>query len=518
MISVVIPLFISAFITGGLSWYAASLRGIPGLRSFRLSLLLTSLWSIFYAIELLLPTLGAKMMASNLAYSVIACVPLAWLATVMNYTNRGKSYRRFFPLLVIIPALTILLVWTNALHHLFIRQASLDADGPFVILKAQHGPWFWVHTAYSYMLLVIAALFLFALLMHTNKRYLGQPITLLMGMAIPVIWNIFYISGVIPSQRLDLTPYLYSLSGLIFLLGLGYWRLFDILPVARDLVMDAMSDAVIVADNQGRVVDMNQAARRILCGQDEHKWISQPIAKVFADWPVVVGLLSAEKPRPVELVMNRGQKQNYYLVSLEPLPMMQGFPLGRIVLLHDITERKRMEEELRRLSITDPLTGLANRRKFFGVLNSEFARARRYQSGYCLIMLDLDHYKSINDRFSHLTGDEALKLAAEAIRNTARKTDQAARYGGDEFVLLMPNTQEADAVQLAERLREAIHQCQLTVGEHLDVSVGVAMYHPNDRSSEDLLARADQALYLAKEDPSGIAVCRVPQRNEEADK
>lgn len=518
MIPFVIPLFISAIITGGLAWYAASLRGVPGLRSFRLSLLITSLWSIFYAIELLLPTLSGKIIASNLAYTVIAILPLAWLSTVMNYTNRGREYNRLLPALVIIPVLTILLVWTNSLHHVFTRQFNLDIDGTFAVLKTQHGPWFWVHTVYSYILLVFAAAFLLILLMRTRKRYLGQPITLLLGMAIPVIWNVLYISGLIPSQRLDLTPYLYSLSGLIFLLGLGYWRLFDILPVARDVVMDAMSDAVIVADYHGRVVDLNQAACRIFNWQNERELISQPIEKVFADWPTMVGLLSAEKPRQVELMVKDGQKPKYYLVNMEPVQDMQGYSLGRMILLHDITERKHMEEELRRLSVTDPLTGLANRRKFFNALNSEFGRARKYQSSYCLIMLDLDHYKSINDRFSHLTGDEALKLAADAIRKTARKTDQAARYGGDEFVLLLPNTQEADAVRLAEDLREAIHHCELTVGEHLAVSAGVAMYHPDDRDSEDVLARADQALYLAKKDPSGIAVIRHPQTNEEPEK
>jgi len=164
-----------------------------------------------------------------------------------------------------------------------------------------------------------------------------------------------------------------------------------------------------------------------------------------------------------------------------------------------------MEEELRRLVVTDPLTELGNRRMFFNALESEFARAKRYQTGYCLIMLDLDHYKSINDRFSHMVGDEALRLAADAIRKTARQSDLAARYGGDEFVLLLPNTTLQGAVQLAERLRKAINQCQLSVGERLTASAGVADYEPADQGSEDLLLRVDHALYHAKETQSGIS-------------
>jgi diguanylate cyclase (GGDEF)-like protein/PAS domain S-box-containing protein len=514
MIPFVIPLFISAIITGGLAWYSSSLRGVPGLRYFRLSLLLTSFWSLSYAVELLLPTFSSKVVASNLAYTAIAGLPLAWLATVMNYTNNGKHFSRLFPLLVIIPFFTILFVWVQPLRHFLIQKVNLDTNGAFPILRMDYGSWFWVHTAFSYGILIIAAAFLIGLLVRTPRRYIGQPLTLLMGMLIPLIWNVIYIFRIVPFRRLDLTPYLYSLSGLIFLIGLSYSRLFDILPVARDVVMDAMSDAVIVTDYQGRVVDMNLAACRIFGWRNEHALISQRIEKIFAEWPTIVGLLNADKPRPVELVLELGERQFHYQVSLAPVQDMQGYSLGRMLLLHDITDRKYMEEELRRLSVTDPLTGLGNRRKFFNALESEFARARRYHSDYCLIMADLDHYKSINDRFSHMTGDEALKLTAEAIQKTARKTDVAARYGGDEFVLLLPNTQVEGALQLASRLREAISRCELSVGEHLTVSIGVAVYFSMDKNSEDLLVRADRALYQAKKDPRGIVVAENPQAGE----
>jgi len=515
IIAFVIPLFISAAIMGGLAWYSASLRGVPGVRAFRLSLLITSFWSICYAVELLVPKLGTKEAASNLAFMAIAVLPLAWLATVMNFTGQGKKFSRLLPLFGIIPGITMIVLWTNPLHHLFSRVAYLDMDGVFPILKMIYGPWFWVHAVYTYILFAIAAAYLVGLLVRSSRRYIGQPLTLLTGMLIPLVWNVIYVTGIIPYRRLDLTPYLYSLSGLIFLVGLVYSRLFDVLPVARDVVMDAMHDAVIVADIQGRVVDLNQAARRVFGWQADHDLISRSIEEVFADWPTVVKLLRAKNPQPVEMVLKRDHAQFQYQVSLASLSDTQGYPLGRMILLHDITERKIMEEELRRLSVTDPLTELGNRRKFFTSLDSEFARAKRYHTDYCLIMLDLDHFKSINDRFSHLVGDEALKLAADAIRNSIRQTDIPVRYGGDEFGLLLPNTQLAGGLMLAGRLRDAIRQCHLSVGEHLTASVGVAAFHPDDKKSEDLLARADRALYQAKKGLHGIAVVEHPQRTKE---
>ncbi len=508
----VIPLFISALIMGGLAWYSTSLQGVPGLHSFRISLLVTSAWSMCYAVELLVPTMAAKQAAANLAYNAIALLPVIWLGTVMNYTGQGKKFKRLCPWLLILPLMTIGLVWTNPFHHWFIRQAALDANGAFVILHAQYGVWFWVHAIYTYLLFAVATALLVGLLVRTPRRYIGQPVTLLLGMLIPLVWNVVYVTGLVPFRRLDLTPYLYSLSGLIFLIGLVYSRLFDILPVARDVVMDAMGDAVIVADYQDRVVDMNKTARQVFGWQADDELISRGIEEVFAKWPTVIGLLRAEKPHPVEMVVKRGTQQNHYQVSLSPLSDAHGFSLGRMLLLHNITDRKQMEEELRRLSVTDPLTDLGNRRKFFTALEGEFARAKRYHNTYSLIMLDLDHYKSINDRFSHMVGDEALKLAADAIRNTARKTDVPARYGGDEFVLLLPNTREDGALQLADRLREAIHHCQLSVGEQLTASVGVSVYDPQDKHSEDLLVRADRALYQAKAGELGVAVASQPNK------
>ncbi len=507
MLPYVIPLFLSAIIMGGLAWYSSTLKSVPGVHQFRASILITSIWSICYAMELILPTVSGKQIASNFAFMAISALPVAWLATVMNFSGSGRRFSRLTPFLLIIPLLTALVVWTNPWHHFFIQRLYLDVNGAFPILKAEYGPWFWVHSAYTYSLFVISIGILIGLMARTSRRYIGQPLTLLIGMLIPLLWNVLYVFDVLPFRRLDLTPYLYSLSGIVFWIGLVYTHLFDILPVARDMVMDAIRDVVVIMDLQDRVVDLNPAARAVFAWFEHDDLISKPVEQVFSKWPAILALLLDRKSvsRPLDLVLLREDRKLHYQVSLVRLRDSQGAQIGRMLMLHDITDRKHMEEELRRLVVTDPLTELGNRRMFFNALESEFARAKRYQTGYCLIMLDLDHYKSINDRFSHMVGDEALRLAADAIRKTARQSDLAARYGGDEFVLLLPNTTLQGAVQLAERLRKAINQCQLSVGERLTASAGVADYEPADPGSEDLLLRVDHALYHAKETQSGIS-------------
>jgi len=158
--------------------------------------------------------------------------------------------------------------------------------------------------------------------------------------------------------------------------------------------------------------------------------------------------------------------------------------------------------ELERLATTDSLTNLANRRVFFDRLHAEVTRCRRYEHGLSLLLLDVDHFKKINDVHGHPAGDAALRAVARSVAGFARETDLAARYGGEEFVVLLPSTTEAGARILAERVRTGI--AALTVEWEkkpipLRVSIGVASLEPEPDNGERLVARADQALYAAKQ-------------------
>jgi two-component system, cell cycle response regulator len=170
-------------------------------------------------------------------------------------------------------------------------------------------------------------------------------------------------------------------------------------------------------------------------------------------------------------------------------------------------ELARKREELLALSRTDPLTGLYNRRYFEERLQEEFARARRYRAPLSLVMLDIDHFKRINDTFGHPFGDEVLRAVSQVARARLREVDLLARYGGEELIALLPETSPADALRACERVREAIEALQL---DHCSVdgsrqtvrctaSVGLAsLPSPSLQNSEDLLRAADECLYAAK--------------------
>jgi diguanylate cyclase (GGDEF)-like protein len=175
---------------------------------------------------------------------------------------------------------------------------------------------------------------------------------------------------------------------------------------------------------------------------------------------------------------------------------------GGVVELHaNITERKRREQELLRLSRTDPLTGANNRRYFMEMARREVRRAARYENPLAVLAMDLDHFKRVNDEFGHACGDAALRHFVKLVRATLREVDLLGRTGGEEFVALLPETAAEPAMIAAERVRRRLVESPLHHVDavlNLSVSIGVAELHPGDRDVMASLHRADQALYQAK--------------------
>lgn len=205
-----------------------------------------------------------------------------------------------------------------------------------------------------------------------------------------------------------------------------------------------------------------------------------------------------------------------------PVPLSFGVPdtvfligqaglfLGTAALIHTLTEQihhtlERLHsqtEQLTRLALTDPLTGLANRRHLLEQLQREFTRAHRYRRPLSLIYLDLDGFKAINDRFGHLFGDEILRGVATAMSAVLRSADLLARIGGDEFAVLLPETTIDGAERVTLKLRKALSAYSNHLGPTLPTltfCAGVGQLREDDQSIEDLLARSDEAQYKAKD-------------------
>lgn len=195
-------------------------------------------------------------------------------------------------------------------------------------------------------------------------------------------------------------------------------------------------------------------------------------------------------------IKNRHKDGSTYWVdvTLTPIKNEQGDITGYTSIRHDITDKKRIEE----LSVTDRLTQLYNRLKLDEIFAMELASARRYNTPFSIIILDIDHFKLVNDTWGHQAGDDVLKEFAAIIKNNVRETDIIGRWGGEEFLILSSGTNLEAAAELSQKLRATVSSFKFSFAGHKTASFGVSSYHPGD-DEKSMVKRADEALYQAKE-------------------
>lgn len=284
-------------------------------------------------------------------------------------------------------------------------------------------------------------------------------------------------------------------------------------PGARHQILDGLKAASLfqVYHEAESVIDgfkiaLGEPLDVILCdldmpGMDGFKFLSMiKTRKELQDIPVILvtGVNDQEsKIRGLE----RGAS-DYLTKPYDPAELIARVKVQlKIKTLQD--SLKKSNQALMELSNTDPLTHLSNRRFLMKTLEKELQRCERSQKPMALIMVDVDHFKPVNDTYGHQQGDVVLQTLADQMKAHLRDYDLAARFGGEEFALVLPETALAEAVQVAERLRAAISELKIPAGHdeiRLTISLGVATYpHPKVRTVDNLILEADRALYNAKE-------------------
>ena len=213
--------------------------------------------------------------------------------------------------------------------------------------------------------------------------------------------------------------------------------------------------------------------------------------------------MEAQRPIRVELLNYNCDGEEYWIDSnIVPLRDAHGRVTHFATIGRDLTATKQLQQELRLMASTDPLTGLLNRRRFLEQAETEFLRSQRYRHELSVVMLDIDHFKAVNDTHGHFVGDQVLIAMSRATENLLRNTDILGRWGGEEFVILMPETPLAGAAILAERLREILMQQAVDTDAgtlRFTISAGVAARGESDAGISDVMQRADRALYAAKQ-------------------
>lgn len=323
----------------------------------------------------------------------------------------------------------------------------------------------------------------------------------------------FTLTDVLQRWKIGLMVGLFALVVIAFLV----MRLLKVLRRERQLrarhqrLLNSLGEGVYGTDVQGHCTFINHAALQMLriteaevLGHNQHDLFHHhhPDGRSYPqhDCPIEKTTRDGVQRRTEEWFFRRDGEGFPVNLTVNPLHE-NGEVSGAVIVFQDITERKRMESELKSLATTDPLTRLPNRRYFMQAMETELARIQRTGHVACLLMFDLDHFKRVNDRYGHAVGDGVLNLFAQVLRDNLRQVDVPGRIGGEEFVALLPETTGDAGHATAERLRSALESTGLEVGgEHVrvTVSVGCAEILPGDISVDAALVRADRALYQAK--------------------
>jgi diguanylate cyclase (GGDEF)-like protein/PAS domain S-box-containing protein len=488
-------------------------RSVPGGMWIFGAMVSVAVWNFFCLLEVTSTGLENRILWSKLEYVGANLTTPMLLLFFLSYTQQRITITwRKALLFFIIPLVTFLLVLTNEWHHLH-WTGFVPVPGEYENYIYLHGPSFWLSLAYNYLCATGFVLLIVAGLINSTRKYRQQYRALLFSSSFPYVAGIVYSFGFNPYPGLDILPIATSIAGLGIVLTILFLHMFDLIPVARNMLVENMSDMVIVIDQEGRVLDINMAARNFFdCAVKDVT--GAPASQVLKQCPnLVESLHSVDKLQEIKLAQ-RGHEY-FYKMQVTPLIDRRGSLQGKMIMMSDITqlyevndrlqsqlsEIQSLQAELREQAIRDPLTGLFNRRYLAETLEREFARASREEYPVSLALLDIDHFKKVNDSWGHHAGDLVLKALSDELRAHTRAGDIACRYGGEEFLIVFPNASLSDACQRAEQFRLRIQSLEVPwkdIQIHITVSIGLANFPHHGTTSDMILTAADDALYQAK--------------------
>jgi diguanylate cyclase (GGDEF)-like protein len=504
-----------SLIVFGLAW---SRRSFPGGNVFPFIMLAVAEWSLFSGLEAASVPLDWKILWSKLEYVGLVATPVLFLLFAARFSGRDRWLRGVRQIAWWIPsAAALALVVTNDAHGWVWADYLPGPAGSNAVLYV-HGPGYFAIAAQIYAFVFAACTLVARSAFHTVAARRRQALTILLASAFPFAAGILYVAGRSPIPAFDLIPVSFFVTGFVTLAGMGFFRVFDLVPVARDALVEQMYDAILVLDSEGRIADANAAAKEFfgITSSD----IGQEAGRAIALWPRL-GLDGDTREECQLEVALAGDPPRRVDVRVSPLRETRQRPGGCFIVLRDITERhateatlqeanKRLKADVRRIealqaelkdqAIRDSLTGLFNRRYLDEILPRELARAAYEGTVLSVVMIDIDNFKATNDRLGHREGDRLLTILGALLRECTRPGDAACRYGGEEFLLILPGVSSNIALARMDDVRAAYSTRLTAVGfdRPPTLSAGVASYPAHAQSDDGLLRAADAALYQAK--------------------
>jgi diguanylate cyclase (GGDEF)-like protein/PAS domain S-box-containing protein len=571
------------------------------------------IWMTFYSLELLSKELSFKILMSKVEYLGITIVPVTIFILTLyfsGYTSWTSIRKNFF--LIIIPLITLGLVFTNEKHGLIWKEIFLNNSSRYLFLDVKYGLGFWIYASFSYLLIIISYIILIKGIAGKIKIFKLQSISMIFVLSISIAANIIYVLELLPLKDFDITPMAITISSLVLIYSFKYLKIGDIIPARFVPKIDNEKDIAFIIDNKERLLFMNSLGQKLLNMSNENI-IGSKIKDILPDYYKFYSREYGNIEEKENIIFYNNSKEIIFDIYINPLIDKRRSVIGKVFTLRDITaqknaekalkeseekfrsifensldgiykstlegkyievnnalvkmlgysskeellskdirkdiyfsekdrpqlsqrnklfetrlkrkdgsniwveissrvvydgsvplfyegivrnidERKKSEKKIKYLSYHDYLTGIYNRYFFeeeLKRLNSE----RLYPIS--IIVADIDGFKLINDTFGNKKGDEILKKTAKVLKTCFRKEDIVARWGGDEFIILLPSTTKVVATRIIGRIHESfkkeIYQEFIT-----SISTGIAVKESANQNIYELIKIAETNMYRHK--------------------
>jgi diguanylate cyclase (GGDEF)-like protein len=482
----------------------------PGRMAFALAAVASVWWIAMVVLRLNSVELSDKILFSRLAWFGIVATPLFWSAALLDHAGFSQVTRRLsITIILTVSALAGFAALTDGYHH-WIYTGILNETR----LTFSHGWLFYVLLGTMYLCMLLACLMSISQLKRASRLHRRQMVALLVATCVPWACNAaFHLFGF----RLfndDPTPFAFSATVLAVLFAQYRGKLFIAPPIARDIIFSILPDPIVVLEPSGLVLEINPAAGKLTGFSAETVGTVLPPSHPLMAFVAMDKTAESKKP-----IVHFDAMEKIFEVSTQPLEHW-GRQGNVMLVLRDVTAREaaqknlsdagqalklrleenlRLQEQLELQAFHDHLTGLFNRRHASTVIPPVISSATE-AAPVSLIIIDLDYFKQVNDRHGHDVGDKVLSTFARILGDSLHDGEMAFRYGGEEFLVVLPATTRDQALERCARLRQglAAHTIAELKGVALSFSAGIALAPQAGTSLTECTKAADIALYRAK--------------------
>lgn len=493
-----IYLFLTALLSVFFAAYTISKGKTTLVKVFFSLCLLVSIYLFAYLLELNSSPLPQMLFWNQLQYMVIPFYPALWLLLSLIYTKTIKTFKRnTFFIIFAVPILNFLIQITNLHNHFYNKSFILKKISGVILLTYNKEPWYLFCSAYIIIYFLIS---IFCYLSSYRKvedfERSGYKIMILASLLPFIGLELILINPLELSINYEalVLPFTFYL----ILIALFKYDFLAIKSLAREVLFEKSSDAMILTDSTSRLMDYNPAAAELF-QELNISMKGKTIEFILGNQTDLLRILNTNDN--CDFKISIGDRYEYFEVKIVTIKNDFGNEVGRLINLVNITERKHDQEALKILASVDALTGLYNRNSFMHHANLQMECCSNYNSGFTLLMIDVDYFKHINDTNGHAAGDAVLTHLGYQMKKYFRRTDIIGRLGGEEFAIILPSTCLDAAKNITEFFCDMISKEPVIYENkpiYFTLSTGISVYDKRLKTFGEVLKLADEALYESK--------------------